>query len=29
MRNGMRCDFSWNLPGQRYLEIYERILSEA
>jgi starch synthase len=29
MRNGMRCDFSWNLPGQRYLEIYDRITSKA
>ena len=29
MRNGMRCDFSWNLPGQRYLEIYDGISSKS
>jgi starch synthase len=25
MLNGMRYDYSWNLPGQRYLEIYDLI----
>ena len=25
--NGMRYDFSWRLPGQQYLEIYDRIWS--
>jgi starch synthase len=29
VRNGMRCDFSWRHPGQRYLEIYERIWSRG
>ena len=28
MRNGMRYDFSWNHPGQRYLEIYHQIWSK-
>lgn len=23
--NGMRCDYSWNHPGQHYLNIYEYI----
>ena len=25
MTNGMRCDYSWNHPGQHYLNIYELI----
>lgn len=25
MINGMRSDFSWNYPGQHYLNVYERI----
>ncbi len=25
MVNGMRCDYSWNVPGQHYLNIYEQI----
>ena len=25
MANGMRCDYSWNHPGQHYLNIYEHI----
>ena len=25
MVNGMRCDYSWNHPGQHYLNIYELI----
>ena len=25
MRNAMRCDYSWNIPGQHYLNIYEYI----
>ena len=25
MANGMRCDYSWNHPGQHYLNIYEYI----
>jgi starch synthase len=25
MLNGMRYDYSWNYPGQRYLEIYNDI----
>lgn len=25
MGNGMRCDYSWNHPGQHYLNIYELI----
>lgn len=25
MDSGMRCDYSWNQPGRRYLEVYERI----
>lgn len=25
MQNGMRCDFSWNNPGQKYLSIYDWI----
>lgn len=25
MLNGMRCDFSWNRPGQQYLDLYEHI----
>ena len=25
MINGMRCDYSWNKPGQNYLNIYNRI----
>jgi starch synthase len=29
MLNGMRYDFSWNYPGQRYLEIYHRIWSRS
>lgn len=24
-RAGMRCDHSWNEPGQQYLKVYERI----
>jgi starch synthase len=24
-QNGMRCDYSWNKPGQHYLDIYEYI----
>ena len=27
--NGMNYDFSWNYPGQRYLEIYHRIWSRS
>ena len=27
VRNGMRYDFSWNHPGQRYLEIYQGMWS--
>ncbi|MCX6892095.1 MAG: starch synthase, partial [Verrucomicrobia bacterium] len=23
--NGMRCDYSWNHPGQHYINIYEHI----
>jgi starch synthase len=29
MKNGMRYDFSWRDPGQRYLEIYQRIWEKA
>jgi starch synthase len=29
MLNGMRCDFSWNHPGQQYLDIYQRIWSRG
>ena len=25
MQNGMRKDYSWNRPGQDYLNIYEHI----
>ncbi len=25
MLNGMRCDYSWNHPGQHYLNIYDYI----
>lgn len=25
MKNAMRCDYSWNLPGQDYLNIYDYI----
>ena len=25
MINGMKCDYSWNYPGQHYLNIYEYI----
>jgi glycogen synthase len=25
MLNGMSYDFSWDLPGKKYLEIYDRI----
>ncbi len=25
MINGMKCDYSWNYPGQHYLNIYEHI----
>ncbi len=25
MVNGMKCDFSWNHPGQNYLNVYEHI----
>ena len=25
MRNSMRTDYSWNMPGQRYLDVYEDI----
>ena len=25
MLHGMRCDFSWNQPGQHYLNIYDYI----
>ncbi len=25
MENGMRCDYSWNHPGQHYLNVYEYI----
>jgi starch synthase len=25
MQNGMRCDYSWNHPGQHYLNVYELI----
>ena len=25
MVNGMRCDYSWNHPGQNYLNIYNYI----
>jgi starch synthase len=25
MANGMRCDYSWNEPGQHYLNVYEYI----
>jgi starch synthase len=28
MQNGMRYDFSWDLPGKKYMEIYERIRCE-
>jgi glycogen synthase len=27
MRNGMRADFSWDRSAQRYLDLYESILS--
>jgi starch synthase len=23
--NGMRCDYSWNHPGQHYLNVYEHV----
>ncbi len=29
IRNGMRYDFSWNGPGQRYLDIYHHIWSRS
>jgi starch synthase len=29
IRNGMRYDFSWNHPGQRYLDIYHHIWSRS
>jgi starch synthase len=29
MANGMHYDFSWNLPGQKYLEIYHQIWSRS
>jgi len=29
MRNGMRYDFSWNHPGERYLELYHHIWSRS
>ncbi len=29
IRNGMRYDFSWNLPGKRYLDIYHRIWARS
>ena len=25
MKNGMRCDYSWNHPGQHYVNIYNLI----
>ena len=25
MRNGMRCNFSWDISGKKYMEIYKRI----
>ena len=25
MVNGMRCDYSWNHPGQHYLNVYDYI----
>jgi starch synthase len=25
MQNGMRCDYSWNHPGQHYLNVFEHI----
>jgi len=25
VRQGMACDFSWNHPGQHYLDVYEFI----
>ena len=25
MRNGMRYDCSWNIPGQNYVNIFDRI----
>jgi starch synthase len=25
MVNGMRCDYSWNKPGQNYVNIYNHI----
>ena len=25
MLNGMRCDYSWNHPGEHYLNIYRYI----
>ncbi|MFP3983312.1 MAG: glycogen synthase [Desulfurivibrionaceae bacterium] len=27
IQNGMKCDYSWNLPGQHYLNIYDMIRS--
>jgi starch synthase len=29
LQNGMRYDFSWELPGKKYMEIYERICYKA
>ncbi len=28
MTNAMRCDYSWNLPGQHYLNVYEHIIEK-
>ncbi|MGC4069611.1 MAG: glycosyltransferase [Polyangiaceae bacterium] len=28
IRNGMRADYSWNYPGQHYLNIYDHIRSK-
>jgi starch synthase len=28
-RNGMEKDFSWEAPGRRYVELYERIITGA
>ena len=29
VRNGMCCDYSWNYPGQKYVEIYHHIWSRS